>query len=326
MWYSYFAVGVALVIGVVSPGAAPLILAPALLVGLVGLGIAHGACDHWVVPTTRALPSGNQPWIRYLARFLAGYLGLALLMVLGWWRWPGATVGLFFALTIWHWGTADAPADQPLGWWMAHSLLRGLLLFAVPAAAWPAATGQIIQSLLSFMGATALLGLLLAQLTPALVGLVVVGHATLWVRYGLSGQPRRWQLDAGEVTLLTALFVLLPPLLALGVYFCFWHSLQHVLRLNKVLGHAAITMATPWRLGRELWIFGQKAWPLLVVSLLAIGGLTQLLAPRLTTPETWLSLALIIASVVTLPHALLVSIVLDAPQWRRARSARRPST
>lgn len=271
----------------------------------------------------RALPSGKKSWARYLARFLAGYLGLALLMVLGWWWWPGTTVGLFFALTVWHWGTADAPANQPLGWWLAHSLLRGLLLFAVPAAAWPAATGQIIQSLLSFMDAPALSGLLMTQLTPALVGLVAVGHAALWVRYGLSGQPRHWQADAGEVTLLTALFVLLPPLLALGVYFCFWHSLQHVLRLNRVLGYSP-GIATPWRLGRELWLFGRQAWPLLLVSLLAIGGLIHLLAPRLTTPETWLSLALIIASVVTLPHALLVSIVLDAPQWRRAWSRRLP--
>jgi len=321
MWYSYLAVGVALVIGVISPAAAPAILAPALLAGLVGLGIAHGACDHWVMPTMRALPSGRKPWVHYLARFLAGYLGLALLMVLGWWWWPGATVGLFFALTVWHWGTADAPANQPLGWWLAHSLLRGLLLFAVPATAWPVATSQIIQSLLSFMGAAALPGLLVAELTPALVGLVLVGHAALWVRYGLSGQSQRWQTDAGEAALLTALFVLLPPLLALGVYFCFWHSLQHVLRLNQVLGYSA-GVALPWQLGRELWLFGQQAWPLLLVSLLAIGGLIQVLAPRLTTPETWLSLALIIASVVTLPHALLVSVVLDAQKWRRARSLR----
>ena len=119
--------------------------------------------------------------------------------------------------------------------------------------------------------------------------------------------------DLTQTLVLLVLLATLPPVLSVAVYFVFWHSLQHVLRMNRVMGYAADT--APGYNGRELLrqlgFFTRRALPLLLVSLGAIWVLYQLMLPRLPDGSALFSLALVVASVVTLPHALLVSLVLD---------------
>ncbi|WP_375417555.1 Brp/Blh family beta-carotene 15,15'-dioxygenase [uncultured Hymenobacter sp.] len=316
--YSYAAVLAAAGLGAAAPQAAGPVLAPLLAVGLVGLGIAHGACDQLVVPGARpavSLRSG-----RYWGWFLLGYLGLAGLVLALWWRWPAMTVGLFFGMTVWHWGSADAP-EQPQrpGQWLAHSLLRGLLLFAVPALAWPADTLGIINGLLTFAGARPVAAGAFGAAATGLGLVVAAGHLALWGGYAARRHWAALGLDARDVAVLLLLFVSLPPLLSVGVYFIFWHSLQHVLRLTPLLGYAA-PAGVPGQPGRELLrqlgFFIRRAAPLLLLSCAALLVLGYLLAARLPDGAAWFSLALVVASVVTLPHAVLVTLVMDAAKWR----------
>ena len=318
--YSYAAVLVLAGLGGAFPGRAGLLLGLPLAVGMVVLGVAHGACDQFVVPASHSggLPGG---W-RYWLRFLAGYLGLAAAVGLLWWRWPAATVGGFLLLTVWHWGSADAPAGPlvPAGWWLAHSLLRGLLLFAVPAWQWPAETAGIVNGLLRFVGTGTVLPGTFAAAATGLAVVVAVGHAVLWGRYAARLQWGLLAAELGEVLILVVLFVALPPKLSVGVYFVFWHSLQHVLRLTGWLGYAAGSAQRP-EAGRgnllaQLAFFLRRAAPLLLVSCVALLVLGRLLAAHLPDETAWFSLALVVASIVTLPHAVLVTLVMDAPQWR----------
>lgn len=312
--YSYGAVAAAGCAGAAFPQEAAAALGPLLLVGLVGLGVAHGACDQLVLPAYRPVRGS---WGRYLLRFSLGYLGLAGVVGLVWWRWPAAAVGLFFGLTVWHWGSADAPAYPRSGLWVAHSVLRGALLLAVPAWWWPAETAHSVNGLLQLTGGTAVAASLWAGLGPA----VVVGHLALWGFLGWQRAFARWRRDAREVLLLTGLLVALPPLLALGVYFVFWHSLQHVLRLTSAFGYVASEQVRrPLPLGRELFFFGRRALPVFAVSLAAVALPYALgIAPHWS--QAGLGLAVVAASVVTLPHALLVSLVMDAPKWRPGHRA-----
>ena len=313
-WYPRGAVAVAAGVGALCPAQAAAVLGPALLVGLVGLGIAHGACDQLVLPAHRPV---RGPWRTYLWQFVLGYLGLAGVAGLGWWLWPGAAVGVFFGLTAWHWGSADAPAHPRTVVWLAHSLLRGGLLLAVPAWSWPAETARSVNGLLALAGAAPVAGSAWAWLAPA----VLAGHAGLWAYFAWEGHARRGCRDAGEVLLLLGLGVALPPLLALGVYFVFWHSLQHVLRLVPLLGYMAPGRRGP-PLAAELAFFFRRAWPVLGISLAALGAAYALArAAQLPAgPDGWVGLAVVAAAVVTLPHALLVSLVMDAPRWRPARA------
>ena len=317
--YSYAAVLGLTALGWAFPAAAGVLLGAPLAVGMVVLGVAHGACDQLVVPAAGA-PAGasaTSGW-RYWLRFLVGYLGLAGAVAVLWWGWPAATVGGFLLLTVWHWGSADAPAGAqvPPRWWLLHSLLRGLLLFAVPAWCWPAETAGVVNGLLAFVGAAPAAPAVFGPVAVGLGLLVAGGHVVLWSGYAAR---HRWALlrtELLEVVVLTVLFVALPPRLSVAVYFVFWHSLQHVLRLNGWLGFAEVRGQAP-RLLPQLAFFLRRAAPLLLLSCVALLLLGRLLAARLPDEAAWFSLALVVASIVTLPHALLVTLVMDAPQWRR---------
>ena len=92
--YSYAAVLALTALGGAFPAAAGVLLGVPLAVGMVVLGVAHGACDQLVVPAAGA-PAGasaTSGW-RYWLRFLVGYLGLAGAVAVLWWGWPAATVG-----------------------------------------------------------------------------------------------------------------------------------------------------------------------------------------------------------------------------------------
>ena len=319
--YSYAAVLVLVGLGAAFPGRAGLLLGLPLAVGMVVLGVAHGACDQFVVPASH--PGGTAGGWRYWLRFLAGYLGLAAAVGLLWWRWPAATVAGFLLLTVWHWGSADAPAGPlvPAGWWLAHSLLRGLLLFAMPAWQWPTETAGIVNGLLRFMGTGTMGPGTFAAGAAGLAVVVAVGHVVLWAQYAARQQWSLLAAELGEVLILTVLFVALPPKLSVGVYFVFWHSLQHVLRLTGWLGYAGPSQlpgAGRGNLLARLVFFLRRAAPLLLISCVALLVLGWLLAAHMPDETAWFSLALVVASIVTLPHALLVTVVMDAPQWRPA--------
>ena len=259
--YSYAVVLAAGLVGALAPAWAGWVLGPALLLGLVLLGVAHGACDQYVVPATH--PALARDKVRYWAVFLGGYLGLAAAVGLLWWWRPGLAVAFFFGLSAWHWGSGDAPAAARYrAQWLAHSLLRGGLLFAVPLWWWPAATRTLTNDLLALAGAAPIGAATLAEAVRWLGPLVLAGHLGLWLSYWLSGQRQVVRTDALETLLLSFLLVALPPLLSASVYFVFWHSLQHMLRMNALM-HRPATGQAPGLRAQLGFFFGarRRCWP-----------------------------------------------------------------
>jgi Brp/Blh family beta-carotene 15,15'-monooxygenase len=314
--FSYAAIAGASLLGLVVPGAALPVLGPLVLAGLLGLGLAHGACDQLVLPAMGMVRSSKGS---YLVQFVGGYLSVAAVAALGWWQWPGAAVSCFFLLTVWHWGSADAPSQPGRRWlWLAHSLLRGVLLFAVPMQSWPAEIQHSVNGLLVLTGAAPLATTWFTNLVAWLGPAVAAGHVLLWGCYAAQREIKRWLTDIGEVGLLTGLFIALPPLLALGVYFVFWHSFQHILRLNRVFGYSgggSLRLAGA-ALRKEVTFFIRRALPSLLLSLVVPAGLYGLLPARLAAGDALLGIAVGTAAILTLPHALLVSLVLDAAKWQ----------
>jgi Brp/Blh family beta-carotene 15,15'-monooxygenase len=267
--YSYAVVLAAGLVGWLAPAWAGWMLGPVLLLGLVLLGVAHGACDQYVVPATH--PALTRRRGRYWAVFLGGYLGLAATVGLLWWWQPGLAVAFFFGLSAWHWGSGDAPAARYRAQWLAHSLLRGGLLFAVPLWCWPAETRTLTNDLLALASAAPISAFAIGQAADWLGPLVLAGHLGLWTSYCLTRQLRLARTDMQEVLLLSFLLVALPPLLSASVYFVFWHSLQHVLRMNTLMG---LTFGGSLAgLRAQLSFFLRQAAPLLAVS---VAGLAVL--------------------------------------------------
>jgi len=305
---------VVLALGLLAPSWAGRVLGPVLLLGLVGLGVAHGACDQYVVPATHPTLARNRG--HYWVVFLGGYLGLAAAVGALWWWRPGLAVAFFFGLSAWHWGSGDAPAAAHYrAQWVAHSLLRGALLFAVPLLVWPPETRELINGLLTLTGAAPVSAAAIATAGRLLWPVVLTGQLALWGSYAATGQAKLARTDALESLLLLALLAVLPPVLAGSSYFVFWHSLQHMLRMNAVMGRPA---TGGWAtLGRELGFFLRRSAPLLAVSVAALAGLYCLPGLRAAGTPVFISLALLVASVVTLPHAVLVTLALDAARWRQ---------
>jgi Brp/Blh family beta-carotene 15,15'-monooxygenase len=230
-------------------------------------------------------------------------------------------VALFFILTVWHWGSADAPeprSSQDRGQWLMHSVLRGGLIFTIPALCWPLETRQIVNGLLEFVGAELVREQAFTWAARCLGGVIALGHIALG---GIFIKQKQWGLlgpELLELSLLGALFAALPPILSSGVYFVFWHSLRHVLRMNRLMGYSGAPAG--WRqLLRETQFFTLRSLPLLLISLAALGALCWYLAPRLPDGLALLSLGLVVAAVVTLPHALLVTLVMDANKWQLSK-------
>jgi Brp/Blh family beta-carotene 15,15'-monooxygenase len=311
---------VAGLVGALAPAWAGWVLGPALLLGLVLLGVAHGACDQYVVPATH--PTLARKRGRYWVVFLGGYLGLAAAVGLLWWARPGLAVALFFGLSAWHWGSGDAPAAARYrAQWLAHSLLRGGLLFAVPLWIWPAETRALTNDLLNLAGAAPIGGAALATAARWLGPVVLAGHMGLWLSYWRTRQLALARTDALETLLLSFLLVALPPLLSASVYFVFWHSLQHVMRMNAVMGQSVGNSGAA--LWTQLRFFLRRSAPLLAISVAALAVVYGLAWAQAASGATLISLALLVASVVTLPHALLVTLGLDAARWRQPKTPHR---
>jgi Brp/Blh family beta-carotene 15,15'-monooxygenase len=319
MLYSYLIVSAIIIAKWAFPSVTTMILPIPLLIGMLGLGISHGACDHKIIPIIKP---GYQPtnWVhmaRYWLSFLICYLGLAAVVIGLWWWVPTVAVAAFFLLTVWHWGSADAPHTDSKSQWVLHSVLRGIFLFAVPGVSWPGATADVVNGLLTFAGSTPVSDTLFTQ---SIIGLWIglgVGMPILWLRYLRQHHADRVIIDILEIGLLGVLLTVLPPVFSSGVYFVFWHSLQHVRRLNYVMGYEE------GHASHQSWLkackfFALRAWPLLLVSVLALLGLYGWWAGHAPLATFWLPLALVCASVVTLPHALLVTLVMDTNSRRRS--------
>ncbi len=192
-----------------------------LLAGLVVIGVPHGAFDHFVARPVLQRHLGRA----WSVVFVAAYLGLAGLVGLGWIWAPQATLAVFLAATVLHFGLGDAedglaPAGVPR---RLVVLVYGLLPVLLPVALHAHDAATVLAAM--------------AKMSPdALEPLL---HATCWLLPGwaagfiwVTRTRLREHTGVAERLATAAGFVFLPPLLAFGLYFSLGHSVRHVLRLG----------------------------------------------------------------------------------------------
>ncbi len=289
---SRVAVLVALVVGLTAPGWTVEHQTWVLGAGFL-LGLPHGAVDH-LIPLRHG-------WVRRgpvgLAGVVVAYVALAALAYAGL-RFAGPVVlPVLLAVSVLHFGYADletAGADRrPRG--LARLLEaagRGGAVLAGPLLAWPGPTGAAL--------ATVGLGVAPSRTTGIVVAVVLLGVALVAAVQSLR---RRSPADAVEVVLLVALFVVLPPLAAFGVYFGLWHGLRHTARLvaDDPAGAADLVAG---RLLRPLGRFVVAAALPSLAALTTVLVLVRLAADRadLVGPVFAALLAL------TVPHVVVVAL------------------
>ena len=288
-----------------------------LVASVVVLGLPHGAVDHLAVARTR----GERPDWRAIARVVALYGVVGGAYAALWALAPALSFVLFIGVTWFHWGQGDlyallalADADYLRSWpqRLGTVVVRGGLPMLVPLLAFPEWYRRVATDLVGIFAPGAVDALAVVfrpdvRLAVGLAyGLVLVG--TLSVGYLRADRPGPWRLDAAETVGLVTFFAVVPPVLAIGVYFCLWHSLRHVVRLILVDDDAAATLRARNPTG-AFARFARDALPLTVVSLGLLAGFAVLVPnPPETVPE-WVGLYLVFIAVVTLPHVVVVSLM-----------------
>ena len=297
---------------------------------LVVLGLPHGAVDHLAVP--RLLGRRAWPWPVLAVGSL--YLVLGGLYLALWFVAPVAAFALFVALTWFHWGGGDLYAlvaftsdrgDYPSGRTRRALTLisRGGLPMLVPLLAFPETYRAVAESVVVLFapGSAGVLSWAFAHsfrlLTGVAFALLVVGVLASGYRGAKkSGARGTWLVDVVETAILALYFALVSPVLAIGLYFCLWHATRHIARL-ALLDPKSTGALEAGRVAPALTRFVRDAAPLTVAAIVLLLGLYLVVPASGTTPPALLALYLVLVSVLTLPHVVVVSSM-DVRQglWR----------
>lgn len=283
------------------------------IVGMVVLGLPHGAMDHLVVPFERR----QCLTVLYFALFFFGYLGLTLAYLAFWRALPPLALGMFLVMSWLHWGQGDAWAlykflGRPLPTSRLETGLiwavRGALPIILPPLAFPAYFRTFTQGMLAWYGADGTLWTLTPTVRLAGLGiLAVLALCYAWAArraYG-PGNRRAFWVDMFEVGLLAVLFLRVPPILAVGVYFCVWHAARHIARL-MLLDPVARGWLAEGRVGQSVARTALLSLPLTVAALALLGGLYVFQAHRATDAGSFVYFYLSLIAALTFPHFLLV--------------------
>ncbi|MDY6779519.1 MAG: Brp/Blh family beta-carotene 15,15'-dioxygenase, partial [Halobacteria archaeon] len=174
-----------------------------------------------------------------------------------------------------------------------HVVFVALLTGAATRCVYRVGILQAATIALGFVGA------LLATLTVASVLRVYLSDSN----------SDAWRLEVGETGLLWLYFAVVPPVFAVGVYFCVWHSTRHIARvvlLDSESRKGLETGVTP-ALGK----FAKEAAPLTVLSLVFLAGFYVAVpnppALRMGALPDLIALYLVFVSVLTLPHVAITT-------------------
>ncbi|GAB3024858.1 Brp/Blh family beta-carotene 15,15'-dioxygenase [Natronobiforma cellulositropha] len=290
-----------------------------LALSVVLFGLPHGAVDHLVLPRVR----GDPVTARSVAAIGALYLTVGSAYALVWILAPVVAFTLFILVTLVHWGQGDVyvlvalfDADhlETRASRLLTLVVRGGLPMLVPLVAFPGQYAAVAGTLIGLFDPAAASTTETAFTPPvrsavafAFGSAVVTSLAVGFRRAGPDGRSA-WRIDAAETLGLVAYFAVVPPILAIGLYFCFWHSLRHILRTMLVdpVASAALERGAVGTAGRR---FAREALAL------TAGGLVVLIGVGLSVPQTPASLAealalyLVTIAVLTLPHVVVVSVL-----------------
>ncbi len=284
-----------------------------LVVGSVLVGLPHGALDVAALPLARRShrPRSDLAVVGLL------YLVLGGAYLLAWVVAPLPAAAAFLLLTWVHWGQGDVYVLRSLyGADYVRDrvgvaltvLVRGGIPMVVPLLAFPRTYRKVVGTFVQPFGGEAAVWWLLdptvrlvAGVGLGLVTLLALGRARI-----VASTPREWRLDAVETAGLWIAFLVIPPVLAIALYFTCWHSLRHLVRVVLLDDRSTAAVA-----GGRWWVpigrLGVAAALPTIGALVLLGGLWFVApAPPAGLPGV-AGLGLVGIAVLTLPHVAVVT-------------------
>lgn len=208
-----------------------------IILGLLSIGLPHGALDHLYSVSNQL----RIPW-----RFIGIYLGLGLLLLVVWYFLPHLALVIFLAYTAWHFGQADFEIWKlPSG---LISLFWGILVLALMLGSHWTETSQILAEMGIFPPKSIdFSGSLKEAASWVLLFLVL-----------LIFPINRIDSKVKETLFCLLLGMWLPLLPAFACYFVFQHSIhgwQHLRQKMKLSHRNMWLQALPFTIGAIL-LFG----------------------------------------------------------------------
>lgn len=267
----------------------------ALAIFALAIGIPHGALDHLIT-----LPK-NEP--KKMAIFIAIYVAVAIIAVIGILKFNIVGFILVLLMSAVHFGIGDTAFINEID---KRSASRAKLLRSVyiPAAGFTPVFIPLVNSASTDA---------LAKVNPSLInwhqGLdqeiltVVTSFAVISIVVLLITRRVR---EAIDLTLLLALALITPPLIAFAVYFGCWHAMRHTARLTLSLPLTKQNLSEG-KLNKAFLNAVIPGLPALVGTLVVAAGLA-ISGKDFTDDFFWM--ALVVVWALTVPH-MAVTAKLD---------------
>ena len=267
----------------------------ALAIFALAIGIPHGALDHLIT-----LPK-NEP--KKMAIFIAIYVAVAIIAVIGILKFNIVGFILVLLMSAVHFGIGDTAFINEID---KRSASRAKLLRSayIPAAGFTPVFIPLVNSASTDA---------LAKVNPSLInwhqGLdqeiltVVTSFAVISIVVLLITRRVR---EAIDLTLLLALALITPPLIAFAVYFGCWHAMRHTARLTLSLPVTRQNLSEG-KLKKAFLNAVIPGLPALVGTLVVAAGLA-ISGKDFTDDFFWM--ALVVVWALTVPH-MAVTAKLD---------------
>ena len=286
-----------------------------LVASVVVFGLPHGAVDHLAPTRVRETPAT----IRSVLTVGVLYGVVGGLYAVTWFVNPVAAFVLFILITWLHWGQGEIHALTAVlgvnhltgpGQRLLAALARGTLPMLVPLVFFPEQYRFVVETVVGLFGVSigGPVAVVFTDSGRLAVATLVAALLVASLSLGLYRTERRrdWAIDAGELLLLVGFFAVVPPILAVGLFFTCWHALRHIGRLLALDPDARRTLTADGYAG-TLAQFGRDAAPLTAVSLLLFGAFFVLVPDTPGTISEWTGLYLVLIAALTLPHVLVVA-------------------
>ena len=247
---------------------------------IIILGVPHGSLDG-VIARKLGWSKNLMEWIS----FNVLYLSIAVVVIIIWSSLPFISLTIFLLISGIHFGLSDISnlsKDNKLTLLplIAHA---GLIPIALPTLQKDQVSS--IFAALSNDDHSALLILIIENIFPFYI--IIVSTYLIYSFYSI-----KWLKHSLALTCFIFISNFLPALLTFSLYFCFWHSRGHMLRIWKSID---VSERTSYII--ETLSYTIVTWSLLAIAFFALND---------TFSTTLIKLVFIGLAALTVPHMILV--------------------
>jgi len=249
------------------------------------IGVSHGSLDNYKGKKLLKFYSLKNSVIFYLS-----YILIALFIILLWKLLPTTTLFIFLIIAAYHFGKEDSLEKvKKSNFKLLYYFSRGSIIILAPLAFHSNETIEIFRTISSATFIDYLLNLEKYYFFKLMLGLVIL------FSYLISGkESASFYFEIPSILTMNYFFT---PFFAFTIYFCFLHSVRHIISLSSELDKENIK--------KGLNIFFNKALPLsLITAIIFIIALYFLLDLNQLNEAIFKVIFIGLASL-TFPHILL---------------------